>query len=88
MQKHVSYIEIPLDTIRDKNYEVQEKMIDNNVEDKIVDEWVNITSEKMERYYELVDRLKGYLEDLRKEKETKIRKKMRCKKRGSKQERK
>ena len=50
MQKHVSYIEIPLDTIRDKNYEVQEKMIDNNVEDKIVDEWVNITSEKMERY--------------------------------------
>ena len=34
---------------------------------------------------QLIDR-KGYLEDLRKEKETEIKKKMRCKKRGSKQE--
>ena len=74
VQKHVSYIEQRLDTIRDNNYEVQEKMIDNNVEDRIVDEWVNNTSEKMERYQELVDRLKRCLQDLREKKETEIRK--------------
>ena len=45
-------------------YEVQEMMIGDNVEDLIVDEWVNITDEKMEWYQELVDRLKGCLEDL------------------------
>ena len=49
--------------------EIQEMMIDNNVEDEIVDEWVNITNEKMKRYQELVGRLKGCLEDLREKKE-------------------
>ena len=41
----------------------------------IVDEWVSITNEKMERHQELVDRLKGCLEDLREQKEAEIRKK-------------
>ena len=50
-------------------------MIDNNVADEIVDEWANITSEKMERYQELVDQLKGCLKDLREKKEVEIRKK-------------
>ena len=67
-------------------YEVQEMMIDSNVEDAIVDEWVNITNEKTERCQELDDRLKGCLEDLREKKEAEIRKKIRCKKRGSKEE--
>ena len=56
-------------------YEVQEMRIDDNIEDEIADEWFNITKEKMERYQELVDRLKGYLEDLREKKEAEIRKK-------------
>ena len=41
----------------------------------IVDECVSITNEKMERHQELVDRLKGCLEDLREQKEAEIRKK-------------
>ena len=41
----------------------------------------------MERYQELVDRLKGCLEDLRENKEAEIeRKKMRYQERGSKEE--
>ena len=56
-------------------YEVQEMRIGDNIEDEIADEWFNITKEKMERYQELVDRLKGYLEDLREKKEAEIRKK-------------
>ena len=31
-------------------YEVQEMMIVDNVEDALVDEWVSITIEKIERY--------------------------------------
>ena len=59
-------------------YEVQEMRIGDNIEDEIADEWFNITKEKMERYQELVDRLKGCLEDLRENKEAEIeRKKMR-----------
>ena len=46
-------------------YEVEEMMIAVNVEDAIVDECLSITNEKMERYQELVDRLKGCLEDPR-----------------------
>ena len=56
-------------------YEVQEMRIGDNIEDEIADEWFNITKEKMERYQELVDRLKGCLEDLREKKEAEIRKK-------------
>ena len=72
MQKHVSYIKQRLDAIQDMKYQVQEMMIGEN---GIVDEWVRITNEKMERYQELVDRLKGCQEDLRKKKEAEIRKK-------------
>ena len=54
-----------LDTIQDMKYEVEEMMIAVNVEDAIVDECLSITNEKMERYQELVDRLKGCLEDPR-----------------------
>ena len=50
-------------------------MIVDNAEDVIVDEWASIRNEKMERYLELVDRLKGCLEDLREKKETEVRKK-------------
>ena len=57
------------------NTEVQEKVVDNNVEDKIIDEWVDIAVEKMERYQELVDRSKGCLKDLCEKKEADIRKK-------------
>ena len=39
-------------------------MFDNNVDDEIGYEWFNITSEKTERYQELVDRLKEGLKDL------------------------
>ena len=46
-----------------------------NVEDSILDEWVSITNEKMERYQELNYRLKGCLEDLREKKEAEISKK-------------
>ena len=78
VRKHVSYIEQLLDTIKDMKYEVQEMMIGDKVEDAIVDESINITNKKMERYQELVDRLKGCLEDLRENKEAEIeRKKMR-----------
>ena len=72
VQKHVSYIKQRLDAIQDMKYQVQEMMIGEN---GIVDEWVRITNEKMERYQELVDRLKGCQEDLRKKKEAEIRKK-------------
>ena len=50
-------------------------MIVDNVEDALVDECVSITIEKIERYQELVGRLKGCLEDLREKKEALIRKK-------------
>ena len=56
-------------------YEVQEVMIVDNAEDAIVDEQVSITNEKMEKYQELVDRLKGCLEDLREKEEAEIKKK-------------
>ena len=74
IQKHVSYVEKQLDTVRGMKYEVLE-MIDSNVESEIVDEWVNITNEKMERYQQSVDRLKGCLDDLREKKEAEIRRK-------------
>ena len=74
IQKHVSYVEKQLDTVRAMKYEVLE-MIDSNVESEIVDEWVNITNEKMERYQQSVDRLKGCLDDLREKKEAEIRRK-------------
>ena len=54
---------------------IQEIIVNNNVEDEIVDEWVNITNEKMENYQELVDQLNGCLKDLHKNKEAEIRKK-------------
>ena len=75
VQKHVSYIEQQLDPTQDMRYEVKEMMIADNVEDAIVDEWVSITKEKMERYQELVDQLKGCLEDPPENKEAEIRKK-------------
>ena len=50
-------------------------MFGNNVDDEIGYEWFNITSEKMERYQELVDRLKECLKDLHEKKEAEIRKK-------------
>ena len=55
MQKHVSYIEQRLETIRDMKYDVQEMMINNNVEYEIVSKWVNMTKYKIERYQELID---------------------------------
>ena len=64
-----------LDTIQDMKYEVEEMMIAVNVEDAIVDECLSITNEKMERYQELVDRLKGCLEDPRQQKVAEIGKK-------------
>ena len=36
-------------------YDVQEIMIGDNVENAIVDDWINIINEKTERYQELVD---------------------------------
>ena len=75
MQKHVSYMEQRLETIRDMKYDVQEMMINNNVEYEIVGKWVNMTKYKIERYQELIDWLKGYLEDLLEKKEAEIRKK-------------
>ena len=74
-QKHVSYIEQRLETIQDMKYEVQEMAIVDNVEGAMVDECVSITNEKMERYQELLDQLKGCLEDLREKKEAETRKK-------------
>ena len=55
VQKHVSYIEQRLETIRDMKYDVQEMMINNNVEYEIVGKWVNMTKYKIERYQELID---------------------------------
>ena len=75
VQKHVTYIEQQLDPTQDMKYEVKEMMIADNVEDAIVDDWVSITKEKMERYQELVDQLKGCLEDSPENKEAEIRKK-------------
>ena len=87
VQKHVSYTEQRLDTTREMKYEVQEMMIGDNVEYAIADEWVNITNEQMERHQEIVDRLKGNLEIYEGRKKQKSeRKKMRCKKKGSKEE--
>ena len=48
VQKHASFIKKRLDTIWDMKYEIQEMIIDSNVEDEIVDKWVNITNEKFE----------------------------------------
>ena len=48
VQKHASFIKKWLDTIWDMKYEIQEMIIDSNVEDEIVDKWVNITNEKFE----------------------------------------
>ena len=56
-------------------YDVQEIMIGDNVENAIVDDWINIINEKTERYQELVDWLKRCLEDLREKKEAEFRKK-------------
>ena len=75
VQKHVSYIEQQLDPTQDMKYEVKEMMIADNVEDAIVDEWVSITKEKMERYQELVDQLKRCLGDSPENKEAEIRNK-------------
>ena len=50
MQKHVTYVEQRLETIRDMKNEFQEMMIDSNVEYEIVGEWVNMTKKKIERY--------------------------------------
>ena len=75
VQKHVSYIEQQLDPTQYMKYEGKEMMIADNVEDAIVDEWVSITKEKMERYQELVDQLKGCLEDSPENKEAEIRNK-------------
>ena len=55
--------------------EVQEMMIVYNVEDKIVDEWVNITK--------LIDRKDVQKIYARRKKQKPERKKMRCKERGS-----
>ena len=49
-------------------------IIGSNVEDEILVERVNISNEKMEKYQELADRLKGK-ENIREKKEAKIRKK-------------
>ena len=68
-------IHLHIKCLGDINTEVQEKVVDNNVEDKIIDEWVDIAVEKMERYQELVDRSKGCLKDLCEKKEADIRKK-------------
>ena len=75
VQKHVSYMEQQLETLRDMKYEVYKMMIDNNVEYEIVGECVNMTMKKMERYQELIDRLKGCLEDLLEKKKAEIRQK-------------
>ena len=68
-------IHLHIKYLGDINTEVQEKVVGNNVEDKIIDEWVDIAIEKMERYQELVDRSKGCLKDLCEKKEADIRKK-------------
>ena len=68
-------MEQQLETLRDMKYEVYKMMIDNNVEYEIVGECVNMTMKKMERYQELIDRLKGCLEDLLEKKKAEIRQK-------------
>ena len=68
-------IHLHIKYLGDISTEVQEKVVGNNVEDKIIDEWVDIGIEKMERYQELVDRSKGCLKDLCEKKEADIRKK-------------
>ena len=73
VQKHISYIKQRLYTVQDMKYEVQDMIIVDSVEDAIVDEWVRITNETMEKYQELVDRWKGCLEDLHEKKEAEIR---------------
>ena len=84
VEKHVSYIEKRLDVILNMKYEVKELMISEGVADEVVDEWRNITDEKMMRYHEVIDRMQSCLEDLQKKKKQKQgRKKMRSKKRGS-----
>ena len=75
VEKHVSYIEQHLDVILNLKYEGQELMISEGDADEVVDEWVNITEEKMTRYYEVVDRMKSCLEDLQEKKEAATRKK-------------
>ena len=80
-------MEQQLETLRDLKYAVYKMMIDSNVEYKIVGECVNMTMKKIERYHELIDRLKGRLEDLlEKNKQKSDRKKIRCNNRGSKEE--
>ena len=75
VEKHVNYIEKRLDVILNMKYEVQELMISEGESDEAVDEWVNITEEKMVRYNELIDRMKVRLEDLQEKKEEEVRKK-------------
>ena len=53
-------------------HEVQAMMIDNNVEYKIVGESNNKIKQNIERYQELIDWLKGCLENLREKKEAEI----------------
>ena len=74
VQKHINYIEQRLDTIQDLKYEVQALMIGDGVEEEKVDEWVNITDEKVTRYQEVVDRLNMCLEDMREVKKEETRK--------------
>ena len=56
-------------------YEIQELMINKGVTDEFVDEWMNITDEKMMRYHEVIDRMQSCLEDLQKKKEAETRRK-------------
>ena len=75
VEKHVSYIEKRLDIILNMKYEVQELMISEGVADEVVDEWMNITDEKMMRYHEVIDRMQSCLADLQKKKEAETGKK-------------
>ena len=74
-EKHVGYIEKRLDVILNMKYEIQELMISEGVADEVVDEWMNITDEKMMRYHEVIDRMQSCLEDLQKKEEAETRKK-------------
>lgn len=74
IQKHIDYMEKRLDIIQDSKYEVQALMIGDGVDDETVDEWVNITEEKMTRYQEVVDRLSMCLEELQEVKKAVTRK--------------
>ena len=75
VEKHVSYIEKRLDVTLNMKYEVQELMISEGVADEVVDEWMNITDEKMMRHHEVTDRMQSCLEHLQKKKEAETRKK-------------